>query len=502
MKRDNGIGLVCAMKQDVGFRTKNYGDSRKKNSQRLPLLHRVKSSAHSYSQMELNSKNSILFNISKKMIFNYDIRYALAKIPVKLAFRLNFTKLVYINRKNIPENTPVIFTPNHRNALIDALTLVYASRHFKQIVFLARADIFKQKTIAWILRGLRILPIFRIRDGKDNLEKNQEIFETCGRILQKKNPIALFPEGRHNPQQSLLPIRKAVPRIVLPTEAQFDFSLNSSIIPVAIYYTDTTDFLPNCCVTFGEPIPVNDYKTLYDKENPNHAIGKLRADLEERMKQMVVNIRNDAFYDEYLDALAWNRHRVAKELFPNRKDDELQASLYIVKKLDNLFDNDKKGFAEKMKNLQEAKTLAESNRLTPKDNLFLPTSPAKRPIGYAVLAATAPIALFGFANNIFPILLYRKLRGMFRDKQFVASVRYVSGLFFVPVFDIIQSLILHLFLHNWAITLAYFFAMPAGFAFAIHWRRLVKAAHRQNIVSQFKKKKPAIFKKLQDLVRI
>ena len=173
------------------------------------------------------------------MLYNYDFRYFLAKIPVKTVLRLNFRKLVFVGRKeNVSKSRPVIFAPNHRNALLDALLLVYAGYHFKQVVFLARADIFKQKVVAWILKGMRIIPVFRIRDGKDNLEKNRDIFSNAARILKKGNPIALFPEGKHNPKQSLLPIQKAVPRIVLPTEASVKFELNSQIVPVSIYYRE------------------------------------------------------------------------------------------------------------------------------------------------------------------------------------------------------------------------------------------------------------------------
>jgi len=94
------------------------------------------------------------------MIYRYDFRYTLVKLPIKAALRLNFRKLVFIGRKeNVSREKPVIFAPNHRNALLDALLLVYASYHKKQIVFLARADIFKQQFIAWLLRGMRIMPV-------------------------------------------------------------------------------------------------------------------------------------------------------------------------------------------------------------------------------------------------------------------------------------------------------------------------------------------------------
>ena len=219
------------------------------------------------------------------MIYRYDFRYTLAKIPVNTVLRLYFRRLVFTGKKeNVSKKRPVILAPNHRNALLDALMLVYSSYHAKQVVFLARADIFKQKFVAWLLRGLRIMPVFRIRDGIDNLDKNNEVFDNAARVLKKNNPLALFPEGRHNPKQSLLPIQKAVPRIVLPTEASLDFELHSQIVPVAIYYRDVTSFLSDAYVTFGEPIEVSEYKELY-RENQGLAINRLRQELEKRLNR-------------------------------------------------------------------------------------------------------------------------------------------------------------------------------------------------------------------------
>ena len=135
------------------------------------------------------------------MIYNFDPRYTIAQFFVNIAFRLNFRKLVFVGKKeNVSKKRPIILAPNHRNALLDALMFVYSGYLTKQVVFLARADIFKQKFVAWILHGMRILPVYRLRDGKDNLGKNSEIFENCGRVLKKNNPIALFPEAAHNPK--------------------------------------------------------------------------------------------------------------------------------------------------------------------------------------------------------------------------------------------------------------------------------------------------------------
>ncbi|MDD4698170.1 MAG: 1-acyl-sn-glycerol-3-phosphate acyltransferase, partial [Fermentimonas sp.] len=363
----------------------------------------------------------------------------MAKIPVKSALRLYFRRMVFTGRKeNVSKKKPIIFAPNHRNALLDALLLVYAGYHFKQVVFLARADIFKQKVVAWILKGMRIIPVFRIRDGKDNLEKNRDIFSNAARILKKGNPIALFPEGKHNPKQSLLPIQKAVPRIVLPTEASVKFELNSQIVPVSIYYRDIFGFLSDVYVTFGTPIEVSKYKEIYE-ENPSLAGNQLRQELERSLKSMVVNIWNDEFYDEYKYAIDLNGDRIAKEMFSDRKDDFLQASLHIVRKLDDLFENNRDEFDKRISDFRESHEVLKEHKINTKDKLWKPSTKENISSRFATLVLTAPIMLFGYLNAVFPLLINKKLLSLFKDNQFIPSVRYASGLIFIPIFDLIQS---------------------------------------------------------------
>jgi 1-acyl-sn-glycerol-3-phosphate acyltransferase len=436
------------------------------------------------------------------MIYRYDFRYTLVKLPIKTALRLNFRKLVFVGRKeNVSRVKPVIFAPNHRNALLDALLLVYASYHEKQIVFLARADIFRQRFVAWLLRGMRIIPVFRIRDGKNNLDRNNKIFDNAARILKKKNPLALFPEGRHNPKQSLLPIQKAVPRIVLPTEASLDFQLHSQIVPVAIYYRDISDFLTDAYVTFGTPIEVSEYKDLYN-ENPGHAVNQLRQDMEKSLRSMVVNIRNDAFYDEYLHAINWNGDKIAGEKFSERKDGYLQASLHIVRLLDDLYENNPAAFDTKISGFREARNILKNHGLTTKDRVWKPSNKGNLFARFSGLILSAPVAFFGFLNAIFPLLINKKLLGLFKDKQFIPSVKYASGLLFVPIFDVIQSLIVGSVTKNWLLALGYFLLMPLTFYFALYWRKWWKTALRDRKVHRFSRLFPDAWKQVLKLIQL
>ena len=142
-------------------------------------------------------------NIDKWSFLYFLIKYSFAKRLHDFFYR----KRQIVHAGRIPKNEPVILAPNHQNALMDALAFVMGLKF--QTVFLARADIFKGKFIINLLTFIKILPIFRIRDGMANLQKNEEIFDLTVNILKNKhNPLLLFPEGNHGDRRRLRPLVK------------------------------------------------------------------------------------------------------------------------------------------------------------------------------------------------------------------------------------------------------------------------------------------------------
>ncbi len=432
------------------------------------------------------------------MDYEYSKGYQTLRFFERIALTLHYRKIVYSGTENIDENNPIIFASNHRNAVIDPLLLLNKCK--KQPVFLARADIFKKPAIARILKWLHIMPVYRMRDGAENLANNSDSFQLSGNLLKKRIPMALYPEGKHNPKMSLLPVQKAISRIVLPIEEDENFELGTEIVPVGLYYTDIFGFLSDAYVTFGKPIKVSDYQKQYE-ENPNITANLLRKDLEIEMRKLIVNISNDEFYNEYTHAIDWNAKRLTKEKYVGKKDGFLLASQEVVRNLDNLFENDRNSFNEKIRDFRKAKEIIDKHGLTTKDKVATPSSLVSLIAQLLLLIVSFPITVFGFINGALPILGYKKLLTLFKDNQFIPSIRAISGLFLVPIFTFIQSLIVG-FIFNWWYALAYFFVMPATFYFACWWRKWMKQWVRKWKVNRFEKKFPEAWRKLTKLIRL
>jgi len=155
---------------------------------------------------------------------------------VKIFFRIFYKHIQSYGKENIPHKKPMIFAGNHQNALMDPAAILLTNPN--QSVFLTRADIFNNPILLKIFTSFKMLPVYRIRDGADNLKNNERIFNKSVEILEAKMSVALFPEATHTDKRRLRPLKKAVPRIAFMAEDKNDFNLDLQIVPVGIYYED------------------------------------------------------------------------------------------------------------------------------------------------------------------------------------------------------------------------------------------------------------------------
>ena len=169
----------------------------------------------------------------EETIHKFNIFYTLLKAYEKFAFKRFYRHVQIIDRKNIPFDGQYILTPNHQNALMDALAVLNFCG--SNPVFMARADIFRKKRQAKILRFLKILPIYRIRDGASELSRNEEIFESARTILGDHVPVCLMPERKHGDKRRLQPLVKGTMRIAFRAQESFGKEKGVKIVPVCPY---------------------------------------------------------------------------------------------------------------------------------------------------------------------------------------------------------------------------------------------------------------------------
>ena len=208
----------------------------------------------------------------------------------------SFTRFHVIGRENIPRDGACVFGSNHCNTLMDALVLLATSRQKK--VFIARGDIFKNRRTAKILKWLRILPIFRIRDGIGAVrDKNGDTIDQAVDVLHDEVPLYLFPEAAHRTKHSLRQLSKGIFHIAIEANRQFGHKKPVYIVPVGLEYGDYFRFRSTVLVNYGKPINVTEYMKEHEGENEAVIINNLRAILAERMSELISYIPDDDDYD-------------------------------------------------------------------------------------------------------------------------------------------------------------------------------------------------------------
>ena len=217
--------------------------------------------------------------------------YLLVKAYVRLGFAFYFKKFLVVGVDNVPRKKAVLFVANHQNALIDPLLI--GSVTPRELHFLTRADVFRRRLVRALLSTVNMMPIYRIRDGLNSMGKNEEIFQKCFRILNNKGAILIFPEGSHNIQRRIRPLRKGFTRIVFgalerePEQEVF-------IVPVGINFTNALKFGSSVSLHYGKPICVNDYWMDLDSGS---AASALMQKVSKEMKELVTHIEDQERHD-------------------------------------------------------------------------------------------------------------------------------------------------------------------------------------------------------------
>lgn len=431
------------------------------------------------------------------MIGDFSFQYLLLKIYLRFIHAIWYRSITVRGKENIPTDKPYIIAPNHQNALMDAMAILFSDKH--QPVWLARADIFNRKTKP-ILSFLKIMPVYRIRDGADSLGRNEEIFNTSIEVLKKKVPLALFPEGTHNNKRQLLPLKKAVQRISFLAEEKNDFSLDIQIVPCGLYYSDYTNIRQDLIVNYGKAIPIKDYLELY-KDNPQQAFQQLGQALGERLKKLMLHIPGKDNYETY--ELLRNIYRpnmlknLSKKPTAFNKLQADQKTVELIQTLEKEAPSDLETLAQETSRYHY---LIKKNKL--RDWVV-----QKGPFSFWNFLFSElrgllllPFFLYGSIFNVLPFVLpNRYVRHTVKDPQFISSFNYVLAAIVFPVYYGLLTLLYSLLIGSY--TWLFFLSLPLTGFLALQYLILFKKTYAKYVYTIGCWRKQSDFVELRALYR-
>jgi len=339
---------------------------------------------------------------------------------VRTGLKFFYKRIRIIDKHKIPKGKPILLVPNHQNSFMDALLVT--THFYKTTSFLTRAQAFESKFMDWFLRSLNLLPVYRVRDGISNIQKNNEIFETCIRFLSNNEAVLVFAEANHDLKRRLRPFSKGFTRIAFDAEIKNDWNLDLYVQPVGVNYSDHQNSRNEVRVVFGDPIKVSDYRKEYE-ESERSAANSLKNQTSDNLKPLIMHVPK---LDQYplikiaLDEMEPDRAKLSNNEYMNtlvQNAEELQTP-------------------ELISDAEQVLEVAEKNKLSVRA-----LSEVKLPIIKRILLA--PIYLLVWLNGIIPYQPARYIiKNKIQDKAFDVSIKFVLGLFLFPLFYLLVTCIL------------------------------------------------------------
>ncbi len=431
-----------------------------------------------------------------KGIHEWSPTYHRLKKYVDIAFRCYY-KVSVEGIDKIPFDEPLIFVVNHQNALMDALALLTVRTW--QPVFLSRSDIFKNPTQRKILTFFKMLPVYRMRDGFNTLQQNDDTFNKTAEVLKNHNGLIILPEGSHLGIKKLRPLKKGFARIAFQVQEASVDSLRIKIVPVGLDFADYKLLGSPLLIRFGEPVSVEPFMNVY-QQNQARGINLLTDTVRQAMQNEIIHIEDEENHEAILGLLhllaSLNENKATSRPGSNKRFEREQRTTAFF---EHLQQNNNDLYRQIIAETNEVVNALRQNGLNASDFINPRSSMIVLFFKGLALGVGFPAFVYGFVNNLLPVALIRWRSNRFKDHHFIPSARFALGLVAFPIFWMVQTLVLGASLGFGWVTLAYLVTLPISAGVLYLWRKQVLILFKQIKFRGFSEKSFPLFLRLPEL---
>jgi 1-acyl-sn-glycerol-3-phosphate acyltransferase len=169
------------------------------------------------------------------------VLYRLLRGTAAIALRWYYSDIAVQGQARVPHDGPLLILANHPNALIDPL-LVGTTVH-RRVLLTAKATLFDQPALAWLLRAVGVVPLRRAKDEvRDDtahalaLERNAQAFARVTDALRREQAVLVFPEGISHDEPALAPLKSGTARMAL--QAHLEGVTGVRLLPMGLVYEE------------------------------------------------------------------------------------------------------------------------------------------------------------------------------------------------------------------------------------------------------------------------
>ncbi|HEX6315838.1 MAG TPA: lysophospholipid acyltransferase family protein [Gemmatimonadaceae bacterium] len=201
----------------------------------------------------------------------------LARAASHIYYRVRFTGPA------IPAG-PVLLVANHPNSLIDPTLVVAAGS--RPVRFLAKAPLFREWQISWLIRGAGAIPVYRRSDDPSQMARNEDAFRAVYDVLAQGHVVGIFPEGISHSEPGMAPLKTGAARIALGAASRLGQAI--SIVPVGLSFRAKELFRSDAYVVRGFPLAWGDL--AHRGPDDAEAVRELTSRIERALRAVTLNL--------------------------------------------------------------------------------------------------------------------------------------------------------------------------------------------------------------------
>jgi glycerol-3-phosphate O-acyltransferase / dihydroxyacetone phosphate acyltransferase len=390
------------------------------------------------------------------------ILYAVLRFITGIALRWFYRDVRVRHAEHVPRGEiPLLIVVNHPNALVDALVTGWTMP--RPITITAKATLFENPVLSWLLQLAGVIPLRRASDERHQLTgtdtgrhtmteqamqaRNVEAFRAILDHLEDGGAVLIFPEGKSHDEPSLTPLRTGPARIAL--QAVSEGRVRSlAILPIGLVFEQKETPRSRVLVDVGKPIDLGQWVAA---AGDKASVSALTDEINRRLRDVTINYPtpDDAVRTR---SLARILGALRGDLLPVGADRSLADEIELERRLtqaqrvleDEDTDSTLRARADCL--LDRLGTFQQTlkNEGIALDDVAIPID-QRRGIGFtlregALLLVVGPLALWGRINHWLPFRLARVLgeRDMTsRDQPAMRTI--LAGLVLIVVFYSAQT---------------------------------------------------------------
>ena len=180
--------------------------------------------------------------------------YRILLFLIRTALQIFCVSIRVHGKAALRQRGPLLIVANHPDSFFDALVIAANCSH--PVSFLARGDVFTKPWHDFLLRALNMMPVYRQREGKEHLHKNQNSFDASVEVLKNNGILLIFIEGTCLNKNEIQPFKKGAARILQQAVAA---GVTPSVLPAVITYNGFKHFGKKIYLMLGKTFSAGVY---------------------------------------------------------------------------------------------------------------------------------------------------------------------------------------------------------------------------------------------------